>query len=168
MTGTPGGLYSGTVRISAKADYAIRALLELASRQEAEGPLTTEAIAAAQDMPYRFLQQILADLRKNGLVSGRRGTDGGWRLSMSASAVTLADIIAAVDGPFATTVSIAGTSPDRLDYRGPARPLTHLWSRLNHSVRTVLETTLADLAAASPQRAPGPQASLPQPGSPGQ
>jgi Rrf2 family protein len=167
MTGTLGGLHNGTVRISAKADYAIRALLELASRQEAEGPLSTEDIAAAQDMPFRFLQQVLADLRKNGLITGRRGIDGGWRLTRAASAVTLADVIAAVDGPFAPAVSIAGASTDRLDYHGPARPLTQLWTALNRSVRTILETTLADLAAGSPPRASGQQAPFPRPGTPG-
>lgn len=147
MTVMPGGLHNGTVRISAKADYAVRALLELASRQASEGPLTTETIAMAQDIPPRFLHQVLADLRKGGLVTGRRGTDGGWRLSRPASTMTAADVITAVDGPLATTVSIAGAKPEQLDYHGTAQPLTQLWTALNHSVRVVLESvTLGDLA----------------------
>ncbi len=148
MTVTPGGLHNGTVRISAKADYAIRALLELASRQAREGPLTTETIAAAQDIPLRFLHQILADLRKSGLVTSRRGSNGGWRLTRPASTVTAADVIAAIDGSLATTVSIAGADPDQLDYPGPAQPLRQLWTALNRNVRVVLETTtLEDLTA---------------------
>jgi len=150
-----GGTHSGALRITAKTDYAIRALAELAWWQARSGPpLKAETIAEAQGIPLPFLQIILADLRRSGMIASRRGTEGGWRLTRPAQAITVADVVHAINGPIA---SVAGTSPDELEYRGAARPLKQLWITLDSSVRGVLETvTLADLAAG---RLPGPPAS---------
>lgn len=136
--------HNGNVRISAKTDYAIRAALELACAPAANGPVTAEKIAEAQDIPLRFLLNILADLRRSGLVTSRRGTEGGWWLARPADGITVADVIRAIDGPLA---NVAGARPEELDYRGSAEPLKDLWVALRYSIRDVLETvTLADLA----------------------
>lgn len=136
--------HNGSVRISAKTDYAIRAAVELASGQAAAGPVTAEAIAEAQDIPLRFLLNILADLRRSSVVTSRRGTEGGWWLARPAADITVADVIRAIDGPLA---NVAGVRPEELDYRGSAAPLKDLWIALRYSIRDVLETvTLADLA----------------------
>jgi Rrf2 family protein len=143
------------VRITAKTDYAIRAAVELAFRQAGNGPpLKAESIAEAQAIPLPFLQIILADLRRYGLITSRRGIDGGWRLTRSANAITVADVVHAINGSIA---NIAGIGPEELDYRGAARSLKELWITLDDNVRGVLEgVTLADLAAG---RFPGPPAS---------
>lgn len=150
MNGTPRQGHNRPVRISAKTDYAVRAAVELAAAEAATGAagnglVTAEAIAEAQDIPLRFLLNILADLRRYGVVTSRRGTEGGWRLARPASAITVADIIRAIDGPLA---NVAGLRPEQLDYAGTARPLRELWIALRFSIRDVLENvTLADLAA---------------------
>lgn len=132
------------MRISAKTDYAIRAAVELASANAGSAPVTAEAIADEQDIPLRFLLNILADLRRHGLVSSRRGADGGWRLARPAADITVADVIRAVDGPLA---NVAGVRPERLAYHGSAQALTGLWVALRHSVRDILESvTLHELA----------------------
>jgi Rrf2 family protein len=136
--------HNGIVRISAKTDYAIRAAVELASGQAPDGPVTAEAIAEAQDIPLRFLLNILADLRRSGLVTSKRGTEGGWWLARPAADITVADVIRAIDGPLA---NVAGIRPEELGYRGSAASLKDLWIALRYSIRDVLETvTLADLA----------------------
>ncbi|MET8243109.1 Rrf2 family transcriptional regulator [Streptomyces sp. NPDC005202] len=132
------------MRISARADYAVRAVLELAVRQE-DGPVKAEAIAAAQAIPHKFLEGILGDLRRAGVVTSRRGGGGGYGLARDASAITVADVIRAVDGPI---VSVRGERPTGLMYTGSAEPLLPLWIALRASVRKVLEgVTLADIAA---------------------
>ena len=132
------------MRISAKADYAVRAALELASTEQS-GPVTTEALATSQDIPRKFLEAILNDLRRAGLVVGVRGSGGGYRLRLPATEVTVADVVRAVDGPL---VSVRDARPPELEYSGSAEPLLELWIALRASVRSVLETvTLADLAS---------------------
>ncbi|MCZ0205218.1 RrF2 family transcriptional regulator [Streptomyces achromogenes] len=132
------------MRISARADYAVRAVLELAVRQ-GNGPVKAEEIAAAQDIPHKFLEGILGDLRRAGIVDSRRGGGGGYRLARVAPSITVADVIRAVDGPI---VSVRGERPTGLAYTGTARPLLPLWIALRANVRRVLEgVTLADLAA---------------------
>ncbi|OEJ28326.1 Rrf2 family transcriptional regulator [Streptomyces agglomeratus] len=132
------------MRISAKADYAVRAALQLAAAAEAE-PLKAEAIAAAQDIPHKFLEGILNDMRRGGLVLSRRGGNGGYRLARSAESITVADVIRVVDGPL---VSVRGVRPPELSYTGPAESLLPLWIALRANVREVLDgVTLADLAA---------------------
>ncbi|MFF9000682.1 RrF2 family transcriptional regulator [Streptomyces achromogenes] len=132
------------MRISARADYAVRAVLELAVRQ-GNGPVKAEEIAAVQDIPHKFLEGILGDLRRAGIVESRRGGGGGYRLARVAPSITVADVIRAVDGPI---VSVRGERPTGLAYTGTARPLLPLWIALRANVRRVLEgVTLADLAA---------------------
>lgn len=132
------------MRISAKADYAVRAALQLAAAAEVE-PLKAEAIAAAQDIPHKFLEGILNDMRRGGLVLSRRGGNGGYRLARSADSITVADVIRVVDGPL---VSVRGVRPPELSYTGPAESLLPLWIALRANVREVLDgVTLADLVA---------------------
>ncbi|MDX6486356.1 MAG: hypothetical protein QOF43_1509 [Gaiellaceae bacterium] len=130
------------MRVSAKADYAIRAAVELAAA--GDGPLKGERIAQAQDIPSNFLENILGDLRNAGLVASRRGADGGYWLARPAEEVSLADIIRAVDGPLA---NVRGVRSELLSYEGSAVPLRDVWVAVRASLRGVLEqVTLADLA----------------------
>jgi Rrf2 family protein len=134
------------VRVSAKADYAVRAAVELAAA-EPEQPVKGDAIAAAQDIPLRFLENILAEMRQQGLVHSRRGQDGGYWLARPADDVTIAEVIRAVEGPLAT---VRGDRPDQLAFRGAAKPLKGVWVALRANIRSVLETvTLADVVADS-------------------
>ncbi|MEU9985323.1 Rrf2 family transcriptional regulator [Streptomyces sp. NPDC048045] len=131
------------MRISARADYAVRAVLELAVRQ-GDGPVKAEEIAAVQDIPHKFLEGILGDLRRAGIVDSRRGGGGGYRLARPAAAITVADVIRGVDGPI---VSVRGERPTGLSYMGTAEPLLPLWIALRANVRRILEgVTIADLA----------------------
>jgi Rrf2 family protein len=134
------------MRISARADYAVRAALELAVRRGdgPAAPVTAEAVAAEQGIPHKFLEGILGDLRRAGLVTSRRGGGGGYTLAREASAITVADVIRAVDGPI---VSVRGERPTGLTYTGSAEPLLPLWIALRANVRRILEgVTLADIA----------------------
>ena len=134
------------MRVSAKADYAVRAMVELASGGASEqAPAKGEALANAQDIPMRFLENILGELRTHGLVHSRRGSDGGYWLGREPDAITLADIIRAVEGPLAT---VRGESADELTYRGDAASLERVWLALRANIRQVLESvTLADVVA---------------------
>jgi Rrf2 family protein len=131
------------VRVSAKADYAIRAAVELAAA--GDGPVKGERIAQAQDIPSNFLENILADLRNAGIVASRRGADGGYWLARPAAEVSLADIIRAVDGPLA---NVRGVRSEQVAYQGSAESLREVWVAVRASLRSVLENvTLADLAS---------------------
>ncbi|MGW7380132.1 RrF2 family transcriptional regulator [Streptomyces sp. NPDC054794] len=134
------------MRISARADYAVRAVLELAVRQgDGPDPVKAEELATAQDIPHKFLEGILADLRRAGVVDSRRGGGGGYRLAREASEITVADVIRGVDGPI---VSVRGERPTGLAYTGTAQPLLPLWIALRANVRRILEgVTIADIAA---------------------
>jgi Rrf2 family protein len=130
------------MRISAKVDYALRALTELAAAEEP--PVKGERIAAAQAIPIKFLENILVELRNAGLVQSQRGADGGYWLARPAAQITIADVMRAVEGPLA---NVRGTRPEALDYQGSAASLREVWVALRASMRTVLETvTLADVA----------------------
>ena len=132
------------MRISAKADYAVRAAVELAVNAGA-AQVTAETLADSQAIPRKFLEAILSDLRRAGLVVSVRGSGGGYRLGPDPGQVTVADVIRAVDGPL---VSVRDSRPPDLEYTGSAAPLLELWIALRASVRSVLDTvTLADLAA---------------------
>ena len=146
------------MRVSAKADYAVRAMVELAAAgNSAERPAKGEMLAASQDIPMRFLENILGELRVHGLVQSRRGAEGGYWLAKPPDDVTLAEIIRAVEGPLAT---IRGESADALEYRGGATPLREVWLALRANIRQVLESvTLADVVAG---RLPEPIGSLAQ------
>ncbi|MFD7552921.1 MULTISPECIES: RrF2 family transcriptional regulator [unclassified Streptomyces] len=133
------------MRISARADYAVRAALQLASSED-DGPVKAEAIADAQDIPHKFLEGILNDMRRGGLVLSQRGGNGGYRLAKPAWSITIADVIRIVDGPL---VSVRGVRPPDLSYTGPATSLLPLWIALRANVREILDgVTLADVAAA--------------------
>jgi Rrf2 family protein len=132
------------MRISAKADYAVRAAIELVGAEESE-PIKGEAIARAQDIPLKFLENILGDMRHAGLVASRRGQDGGYWLARPADAITVADVIRAVDGPLA---SIRGRRPESTTYNGSAASLQRVWIALRTNLRQVVEqVTLADIAS---------------------
>ncbi|WP_277210802.1 RrF2 family transcriptional regulator [Isoptericola croceus] len=132
------------MRISAKADYAVRATVELAAAGDGS-PVSAEALASAQQVPHRFLEAILRDLRRDGIVASRRGAGGGYILARPADGVTVADVVRAVDGPL---VYVRDQRPSDLDYSGTAASLLHVWVALRANVRAVLEqVTLADLAA---------------------
>jgi Rrf2 family protein len=130
------------VRISAKADYAIRAMVELAAADE--GPVKGERLAQAQAIPIKFLENILVDLRRAGLVQSQRGAEGGYWLARPAAEINLAQVIRAVDGPLA---SVRGRRSEVLEYEGSAEPLREVWIAVRASLRRVLEAvTLADVA----------------------
>ena len=134
------------MRVSAKSDYALRALIELASRTDG-GPVSAEEMGKAQDIPHGFLQAILADLRRSGIVMSQRGQSGGWRMARDAASVTVADVIRAVDGPL---VSVYGLRPEAVSYNERAQTLQRVWIAARHSLRDVFEqVTVADLASGS-------------------
>ena len=132
------------MRISAKADYAVRAMVELAALEASEEtPAKGEQLAEAQAIPMRFLENILAELRQHGMVKSRRGADGGYWLGRDPEGVTIAEVIRAVEGPLA---SVRGERPPELDYRGSAEPLKDVWMALRSNVREILDSvTLADV-----------------------
>jgi Rrf2 family protein len=131
------------MRISAKADYAVRALLEVA--RAGAGPLTAERIALAQDIPRGFLLAILAEMRRAGLVQSQRGQAGGWLLAREATDISLADVIRVVEGPLA---SVHGERPEAVAYDQSTAALQEVWVAVRASVREVLEhVTIADLAS---------------------
>lgn len=130
------------MRVSAKADYAIRALVELAAG--ADGPVKAERIAQAQEIPIKFLESILGELRNAGLVRSQRGADGGYWLARPAEEISLAQVIRAVDGPLA---NVRGGRPEEVEYAGSAVPLREVWIAVRASLRRVLEAvSLADVA----------------------
>ena len=132
------------MRISAKADYAVRAALTLAAAED-DKPVKGERIADAQGIPLKFLENILIDLRQAGLVASQRGPEGGYRLDGTPEEITVADVIRAVDGPLA---SVRGGRPEQASYEGPAKGLQTVWIALRSGIRGVLEhVTLADIAA---------------------
>jgi Rrf2 family protein len=131
------------VRVTAKSDYALRALIEIARRTDGS-PVSAEEIGRLQDIPHGFLQAILADLRRSGVLVAQRGQSGGWRMSRDPDDVTVADVIRAVDGPL---VSIYGLRPEAVQYNESAAVLQHVWIASRHSLRDVLEkVTVRQLA----------------------
>ena len=134
------------MRVSAKVDYALRALAELAAAPS--GPTVKgERLAEAQAIPLKFLENILTELRRAEIVASQRGVDGGYRLARPAEAISLADVIRAVEGPIAT---VRGSRPEDVGYTGAAAGLGEIWIELRASMRGVLEeTSLADLVARS-------------------
>jgi Rrf2 family protein len=131
------------MRLSAKADYALRASVELASF--GDGHVKAEAVARAQSIPLRFLEQILLDLKHSGLVASQRGAEGGYWLARPPAEIALADVIRAVEGPLA---NVRGVRPEELSYDGPASALRDVFVALRANIRAVLEdVTLADVAA---------------------
>ena len=134
------------MRISAKADYAVRAAAELAAAA-GRGPVRAEEIAGAQHIPLNFLLNILSDLKLARVVQSYRGAQGGYRLARPPEEITVAEVIRAVEGPLA---NVHESRPEELHYPGPAEPLRDVWVAVRASIRAVLESvTLAQLAKGS-------------------
>jgi Rrf2 family protein len=130
------------VHISAKADYAVRALLVMAAAPDGK-PIKGETIARSQNMPIKFVENTLVELRRSGLVASQRGTAGGFKLGKPAHHITIADIVRTVDGPLA---EVRGERPDTITYDGAAEHLQDVWIAVRASLRNVLEhVTLADV-----------------------
>jgi Rrf2 family protein len=122
------------MRLSARADYALRAAIELAA--SADSHTTAEQLARAQNIPGKFLEAILTQLRRAGLVRSQRGPDGGFWLARPAGEISLADIIRAIDGPL---VGVRGERPEKVGYLGVAEPLQTVWIALRANERAILE-----------------------------
>ena len=131
------------MRISAKADYAVRAAIELATSPDGK-PVKAERVAKAQGIPLNFLENILGELRHAGIVRSQRGAEGGFRLAKPADRVTIADVMRAVEGPLAT---VRGGPPEESTYPGAAADLPRVWIAVRKSLRQVVErVTVADVA----------------------
>jgi Rrf2 family protein len=151
------------MRLSARVDYALRAIAELAAlalagNADPDGtapsrptPVTAEQIARAQEIPPKFLESILLQLRRGGIVHAQRGPEGGYWLARPADGISLAEVIRVIDGPLA---NIRGQRPEDLGYQGSARALQDVWIALRASEREILElVTVADVATGKlPQR----------------
>jgi Rrf2 family protein len=134
------------MQVTAKAEYALRAATVLAS--SGPGPMKSEAIAAAEDIPLRFLHNILAALTRAGILSSLRGADGGYELTRLPATITVADIIRAVEGPYAAGGSSESLAGPPIARRGGNDALRAVWAVLRANERAVLESvTLADLAS---------------------
>jgi Rrf2 family protein len=132
------------MRVTAKVDYAVRASAELAAAS-GEGPVKGDRIAQSQQIPLKFLENILLELKHAGLVQSQRGADGGYWLAQPPEEISLADVIRAVEGPIA---NVRGQRPEHVEYPGAAAPLRDVWIAVRGNLRAVLETvTLADVAA---------------------
>ena len=132
------------MRISAKVDYAVRAMCEIAAHR-ADVPLKAEQIASAQEIPLSFLENILVDLRRAGFLRSLRGQVGGYRMAQPASDITIADVIRAVEGPLA---DVRGMRPEGLEFTGSAAALRDVWLATRVSLRRVLErVSIADVVA---------------------
>ncbi len=131
------------VYISAKVDYAVRALCTLAD--SGGRPVTAEALAQSQGLPAKFLESILNDMRRAGLLLSQRGAEGGYRLSRPASSISVADVIRPLDGPLA---EVRGLRPEAANYDGAAEHLQAVWIAVRASLRSVLErVTIADIVS---------------------
>jgi Rrf2 family protein len=131
------------VRVSAKADYALRAVIELASSDP--GPVKGERIAQAQEIPLKFLENILGDLRQAGIVNSQRGVEGGYWLARPADEISVADVVRAVEGPIA---NVRGRGPEGVEYVGSAKRLQDVWIAVRANLRAVLErVSVADVAS---------------------
>jgi Rrf2 family protein len=134
------------MRVSAKADYAVRAAIELAAATNGKA-VPAERIATAQGIPLNFLEHILSELRIAGVVRSQRGSEGGFRLARDPWQITIADIIRAVEGPLAT---VRGGKPEDTEYPGVASQLPRVWIAVRKNLRNVVEhVTVADIATAS-------------------
>ena len=133
------------MRLNARVDYALRAVAELASAGgTADHPVTAERLASAQDIPPKFLESILLQLRRAGVIHSQRGPEGGYWLARPAAEICLADVIRVIDGPLA---NVRGHRPEELGYHGAAESLQEVWIALRASEREILElVSIADVA----------------------
>lgn len=136
----------GAMQVSAKSDYALRALIVIArSAEQANVPVSAEAVATEQDIPQSYLLAILADLRRAGIVRSQRGQGGGWLLAQPPHVISVADVMRAVDGPL---VSVQGMRPEAITYHDAAEVLLPVWIAARSSLREVLESVTLDQLAA--------------------
>jgi Rrf2 family protein len=132
------------MHVTAKADYAVRAIVELAGSSQ-QSPRKVDDVAKAQSIPVSFLENILTQLRSSGIVRSQRGPEGGYWLAQPADQLNLANVIRAVEGPL---VGVRGQRPEEIEYAGSAESLQQVWIALRASLRRVLEhVTVADVAA---------------------
>jgi Rrf2 family protein len=132
------------MHVTAKADYAVRAVVELAAGSQ-DTPRKVDEVAQAQGIPVSFLENILTQLRSSGIVRSQRGPEGGYWLAQPASELNLAQVIRAVEGPL---VGVRGQRPEEISYQGSAESLQQVWIALRANLRKVLEhVTVADIAA---------------------
>ncbi|GGK84215.1 RrF2 family transcriptional regulator [Mangrovihabitans endophyticus] len=127
------------MQISARGDYAVRAALSLANAYPTL--MSAQAIAQDQDMPRKFLEAVLADMRRAGVVRAQRGAEGGYTLSQPPGDVTIGQVLRAVDGPLA---GVRGMRPEETHYSGPARNLPNLWVAVRSAVREVVDEVSLD------------------------
>ncbi|HEV2071363.1 MAG TPA: Rrf2 family transcriptional regulator [Acidimicrobiales bacterium] len=131
------------MRVTAKVDYAVRAVVELAAA--APAAVKGDELASRQGIPFKFLENILAELRRAGMLQSQRGAEGGYWLTVPPADVSVADIVRAVEGPLA---DVRRTPPEDLEYPGPAQALQRVWLAARASLRDVLEVvTVADIVA---------------------
>ena len=131
------------MHVTAKADYAVRAVVELADSSQ-DSPRKVDEVAQAQSIPVSFLENILTQLRSAGIVRSQRGPEGGYWLAQPPEEVNLAQIIRAVEGPL---VGVRGQRPEEIEYVGSAESLQQVWIALRANLREVLEhVTVADVA----------------------
>lgn len=131
------------MHVTAKADYAVRAVVELAGSSQ-EAPRKVDDVAKAQSIPVSFLENILTQLRSSGIVRSQRGPEGGYWLARPADELNLAQIIRAVEGPL---VGVRGQRPEEIEYEGSAKALQQVWIALRTNLRAVLENvTVAAVA----------------------
>src|ERR1700729_1333144 len=132
------------MHVTAKADYAVRAVVELADSAQ-DAPRKVDDVAQAQGIPVSFLENILTQLRSSGIVRSQRGPEGGYWLALPADQVSLAQVIRAVEGPL---VGVRGQRPEEIEYTGSAESLKQVWVALRANLRKVLEhVTVAQIAA---------------------
>jgi Rrf2 family protein len=132
------------MHVTAKADYAVRAVVELAGSSQ-DAPRKVDEVAQAQGIPVSFLENILTQLRSSGMVRSQRGPEGGYWLAQPPEQINLAQIIRAVEGPL---VGVRGQRPEEIEYIGSAESLQQVWVALRANLRKVLEhVTVADVAA---------------------
>ncbi len=129
------------MRVSTKSDYALRALIEITRH---DGVVNAEQVGASQDIPSGYLQSILADLRRAGIVASQRGQSGGWRMATDPGKVSVADVIRAVDGPL---LSVYGVRPESVSYNKSAAVLQTVWVAARSSLRSVLEAVTIEALA---------------------
>ena len=131
------------MQVTARVEYALRAVAELAA--EPERSFSRNDLARAQELPGKFLESILRDLVREGILVSRRGAGGGFQLARPASELSLAEVVRAVEGPLA---AVRGMAPEGVSYTGPAQALTEVWVAVRAAVREILEgTTVADLVS---------------------
>jgi Rrf2 family protein len=127
------------MRVTARVDYAVRALIELAAA--GGGPAKLQDLATAQDIPAGFLEHVLRDLRAAGLVTSHRGSQGGYRLARPAAAITVADVIRVLEGPLA---NVQGIRPTDVTFPGVSAPMREVWVAMRAALRSVLEAVTID------------------------